>query len=178
MCIFPRDLSPSTQIIHSLLSMQKNNPTMSSSFQSSTSSNTHDEFHNTLARASTDDGGEERLSSDSLLETISFPLATKHSIRRRYAPLIVTHVLIFLLHIAVLHLVASSYANSRRLNGPGIVFCSSDHQHGLNIVCTNLYTAPAREAILHEEQRIYSGEPRPELDHAWSKFLDSECLWP
>ena len=86
--------------------------------------NVGEHFHYTPAKRTSSDEGEGSLSSDGLLEKDTIQLPKKHSVLRRYAPLIVLHIFIFFLYLIVLYIVASSYASSRRLNGPGLVFCA------------------------------------------------------
>ena len=81
-------------------------------------------FHYTPTRISSDEG-EGSLSSDGLLQTDTIQLPRKCSILRRYALLIVVQILNFFLYLVLLYLVASSYASSRRLNGLGLVLCTS-----------------------------------------------------
>ena len=81
-------------------------------------------FHYTPTRISSDEG-QGSLSSDGLLETDTIHLPKKRSILRRSALLIVVQTLIFFLYLVLLYLVASSYASSRRLNGPGLLLYTS-----------------------------------------------------
>lgn len=97
---------------------------MAALFKSSDSSKIDDNFHYTPARTSSDEG-EPSLSSDGLLEKDTvIQLPKPRSILRRYASLLLLHLLIFLLYLCLLYFVTSSYASTRRLNGPGLVFCA------------------------------------------------------
>jgi hypothetical protein len=96
---------------------------MAALFKPSNPSKADEKFHYTPARTSSDEG-EGSLSSDGLLEKDIIQLPQKRSILRRYAPLIVVHILIFFSYLGLLYLVASSYASSHRLNGPGLVYCT------------------------------------------------------
>ena len=96
---------------------------MAAIFQFPGSSKVDKNCHYTPARTSSDDG-QGSLSSDDLLEKDTIQLIGKRSILRRYAPLIVVHLFICFLYLIILYLVASSYASSRRLNGPGLVTCT------------------------------------------------------
>lgn len=96
---------------------------MAALFKSPSSNKLDGNFHYTRARTSSDEG-EPSLSSDGLLEKDTIQLPKQRSILRRYAFLILLHLLIFLLYICLLYFVTSSYASTRRLNGPGLVFCA------------------------------------------------------
>ena len=75
----------------------------------------------TQARTSSDED-EESLSADGLLRKDIHHLPKKRSVLGRYGPLIVVHTVIIFIYSFVLYFVASSYASSRRLNGPGLVY--------------------------------------------------------
>ena len=73
------------------------------------------------ARTSSDED-DESLSNDGLLRQDIQHLPKQPSTLRHYAPLLVVHTVIFFIYSLVLYCVASSYASSRRLNGPGLVY--------------------------------------------------------
>lgn len=96
---------------------------MAAIFKFSNSNKVDENCHYTPARTSSDDG-QGPLSSDDLLEKDTIQLIGKRPILRRYAPLIVVNFLFCFLYLVSFYLVASSYASSRRLNGPGVVTCT------------------------------------------------------
>ena len=111
---------------------------MAALFKSSISSNNNEKHHYIPARASSDEG-EESLSSDELLEKDTIRLRTERSFLQRYAPLLIIHLFVLFLYLILLYFVACSYASSRRLNGPGVLFCTYKILH-TSRVCANPYS--------------------------------------
>ena len=125
---------------------------MAVSFKVPNSSKVDEKFHYTPARTSSDDG-EELLSSDGLLEKDTIQMLKKRSVLRRYAPLITSHFFICFMYLVLLYLVASSYASSRRLNGPGLVICTYRNFRDFRVYAdpysTGTGSSSVRRAILH-----------------------------
>ena len=95
---------------------------MAALFNYSSRSKPDEKFQYTPARTSSDEG-EESLSSDGLLKEDTPKIPKKRSFSERYARLIFVHILIFFFYLFLLYGVASSYASTRRLKGPGLVYC-------------------------------------------------------
>ena len=123
---------------------------MAASFKFPVLSKVDEKFHYTPAKTSSDDG-EDSLSFDGLLEKDTINLLEKRSILRRYASLILAHIFICFIYLVILYLVASSYASSRRLNGPGVVLCT--YMRGLKAYADPFSTCTRgnfiRGALLH-----------------------------
>ena len=95
--------------------------TMAALFESLDLGKAGEKIFYTQARTSSDED-EGSLSSDGLLRKDIQHSPKQRSILRHYAPWIVVHTVIVFIYSFVLYFVASSYASSRRLNGPGLVY--------------------------------------------------------
>lgn len=133
--------------------VKKINLLMAALFKFSDSSKIDEKFQYTQARTSSDDG-EGSLSSDGLLEKDATQFSKKHSILRRYAPLIILHFFICFLYLVLLYLVASSYASSRRLNGPGVVLCRYKSSNGFRVYTDAYSTGTGSDSV--RRARLYT----------------------